>query len=88
MMSDVPAVLAREARRTNPDRIVYVPRHYDGSTSDGLNEHFLVFDGPDGSLMAVWTQSDPAHLLPDTRQCNHIVFSRSTDEGDTRESLR
>ena len=42
------------------------------------NEHFLVFDGPDGSLMAVWTQS--------TREGagdHRIVFSRSEDEGVT-----
>ena len=83
MMDNVHAALMREALRTNPDRIVYVPRHYDGSTPDGLNEHFLVFDGPDGTLMALWTQSPPGHLLPNTRQCNHIVFSRSSDEGET-----
>ena len=46
--------------------------------SDTGNEHFLVFDGPDGSLMTVWTQSS-AEAQPD----QHIAFSRSTDEGVT-----
>ena len=42
---------------TRPDYIVYIPKSMDGSTHDTGNEHFLVFDGPDGSLMTVWTQS-------------------------------
>jgi len=42
---------------TKPDYVVYVPKSMDGSTNDTGNEHFLVFDGPDNSLMAVWTQS-------------------------------
>ncbi len=49
--------LELEAVRTEPDYRVYTPRSVDGSTLDTGNEHFLVFDGPDGSLMAVWTQS-------------------------------
>jgi len=67
-----------ELRRTNPDYVVYVPRSLDGSTCDTGNEHFLVFDGPDGSLMTVWTQST-VEGQPDQR----IVFSRSDDEGET-----
>lgn len=80
-MSKIDDILQREIRRTRPDRIVYSPRHFDGSTGDGLNEHFLVFDGPDGSLMATWTQSPAASGMPGSRQHNHIVFSRSDDEG-------
>jgi hypothetical protein len=68
--------MQREARRSGPDYVVFVPRHWDGSTHDSHNEHFLVFDGPDGSLMAVWTQSI-SHPGPQ----NRIVFSRSDDEG-------
>ncbi len=67
-----------ELRRTQPDYIVYVPKSFDGSTGDTGNEHFLVFDGPDGSLMAVWTQSTHEGM-PDQR----IAFSRSDDEGKT-----
>jgi hypothetical protein len=80
---DVKAHLERELRRSKPDYICYVPGHWDGSTRDGLNEHFLVFDGPDGSMMAVWTQSDIGSGLPNTNQKNRIVFSRSTDDGVT-----
>ena len=65
-----------EVRRTRPDYVVYVPKSLDGSTGDTGNEHFLVFDGPDGSLMAVWTQSTHEGM-PDQR----IVFSRSDDGG-------
>lgn len=79
--TDVQAILKRELRRSEPDYITYVPGHWDGSTKDGLNEHFLVFDGPDGSFMAVWTQSDRASGLRGSRQKNRIMFSRSTDDG-------
>ncbi len=83
MSGSVGDVLQREARRTRPDHIVYLPGHYDGSTGDGLNEHFLVFDGPDGSLLAVWTQSAMASGIPGGLQVNRIVFARSDDEGET-----
>ncbi|NUP99541.1 MAG: exo-alpha-sialidase [Armatimonadetes bacterium] len=72
------ADLALELQRTHPDYVVYVPGSQDGSTGDTGNEHFLVFDGPDGSLMAVWTQST-IEGRPDQR----IVFTRSEDEGQT-----
>lgn len=75
--------LSREARRTNPDFIIHQPQNADGSAGDSGNEHFLVFDGPDGSLMAVWTQST-FEGKPD----QHIVFSRSADEGKTWEKTR
>lgn len=67
--------LRNELGRTKPDFTVYVPRRGAGDTG---NEHFLVFDGPDGSLMAVWTQST-FEGMPD----QHIVFSSSGDEGRT-----
>ena len=67
-----------ELARTGPDCVVYVPRSDDGSTGDTGNEHFLVFDGPDGSLMVVWTQSS-GEGSSDQR----IVFSRSDDEGQS-----
>lgn len=67
-----------EINRTRPDYVVYRPQSADGSTHDTGNEHFLVFDGPDGSLMAVWTQST-MEGQPDQR----IVFARSDDEGTT-----
>jgi hypothetical protein len=67
-----------EIQRTKPDYVVYRPKSDDGSTFDTGNEHFLVFDGPDGSLMVVWTQST-FEGRPDQR----IVFARSDDEGVT-----
>jgi hypothetical protein len=70
--------LQLEVRRTEPDYIVYFPRSADGSTCDTGNEHFLVFDGPDGSLLAVWTQSSYEGAGD-----HRIVFSRSPDEGLT-----
>ncbi|RKX30234.1 MAG: hypothetical protein DRP71_15380 [Verrucomicrobia bacterium] len=63
-----------ELNRTRPDYVVYVPK----GKEDTGNEHFLVFDGPDGSLMVVWTQST-FEGMPDQR----IKFSRSDDRGKT-----
>jgi len=63
-----------ELQRTKPDYVVYKPL----SENDRGNEHFLVFDAPDGSLMVIWTQST-YEGLPD----QHIVFARSDDRGHT-----
>ena len=63
---------------TQPDYVVFVPKVMDAGVTDTGNEHFLVFDGPDGSLMAVWTQSS-AESQPD----QHLAFARSDDEGVT-----
>lgn len=65
-------------RSTRPDFVVFRPTMAAGVVSDTGNEHFLAFDGPDGSLMAIWTQST-FEGQPD----QHIAFSRSTDEGQT-----
>jgi hypothetical protein len=70
--------LDAELRRSQPDYVVYKPGSVDGSTFDTGNEHFLVFDGPDGSLMCVWTQSSYEGAGD-----HRIVFSRSDDEGVT-----
>ena len=80
MANHVQATIQRELGRTNPDYVAYVPASWDDSTDDSHNEHFLTFDGPDGSLMAVWTQ---AWVLPGKGHVNRIVFSRSEDEGVT-----
>jgi hypothetical protein len=70
--------LSKEIRRTQSEYTVYVPKSADGSTADNGNEHFLVFPGPDGSLMAVWTQS-----TTEGHGDHRIVFSKSTDKGRT-----
>ena len=67
-----------ELKATRPDYVVFVPEVTDDRVSDTGNEHFLVFDGPDGSLMAIWTQST-SEGQPD----QHIVFAQSRDEGQT-----
>lgn len=76
------ARIAKQLHITKPDFIVFVPE-VSGGASDTGNEHFLVFDGPDGSLMAVWTQSSVENFSPNTPQDQHIVFSQSKDEGKT-----
>jgi len=75
------ALIPQQLRATKPDFVVYVPQVAADGLSDTGNEHFLVFDGPDGSLMAVWTQSSVENFSPDTPPDQHIVFSRSGDEG-------
>lgn len=77
--------ITRELQRTRPDYVVYVPKSMDGSTHDTGNEHFLVFDGPDGGadragggLKVVWTQS-----TMEGKGDQRIVFSHSEDEGAT-----
>lgn len=75
---DVRAILHREVMRSAPDYIVYVPKSWDSSTHDSHNEHLLVFDGPRGWLMAVWTQAQ-SQPGPDNRIC----FARSQDGGKT-----
>lgn len=75
------ARLFERAQLTHPDYLVYVPSSTDPMALDSTNEHFLVFDGPDGSLMTIWTQSwqDPAT----NHAVNHTMFARSEDEGQT-----
>ena len=67
--------LKTESLRTIPDYIIYSPKSSDGSTGDTGNEHFLVFDGPDGNYMAVWTQST-IEGYDDQR----LMFSTSPDK--------
>ena len=76
--SDVQAILKKELQRSQPDYVAFVPRSWDGSTHDSHNEHFLVFEGPDDSLMAIWTQS-----IGTNGPLNRILFSRSDDDGVT-----
>ncbi len=76
--ADLKARIPTQLRITKPDYIVFVPEVTDAGVNDTGNEHFLVTDGPNGSLLAVWTQSS-AEAQPD----QHIAFARSTDEGAT-----
>lgn len=73
---DVRAHLQTELQRSQPDYVVYVPGHYDPSCHDNHNEHFLVFGGPGGKMMAIWTQN-----VAKPGCANRIVFSSSSDGG-------
>jgi len=70
--------MKKEAMRSDHDYACYIPRSYDYSTHDSHNEHFLVFENPGDSLMAIWTQAvgrgEHGHR-------NRIVFSRSSNNG-------
>jgi hypothetical protein len=70
-------ILKQRSQLTKPDYITYIPGSWDDSADDRGNEHFLVFDGPDNSLMAVWTQA----WKSSKGNVNRIVFSRSDDQG-------
>lgn len=65
-----------EIGRTRPDYVVYAPKKADGSEFDAGNEQLMVFDGPGGMLMAVWTQSSY-----ESAGDHRIMFSRSADAG-------
>lgn len=78
-MDEAKAILQREARRTEPDYIAYVPNSVGSLSQDAHNEHFLVTEGPGDCLSAVWTQA----LAPESGPANRILFSRSEDDGET-----
>ena len=61
-----------------PDYVVFTPKQNNLVTGDIYNDHFQVFDKPDGRLFAVWTQ---ATVEGDVDQ--HIAFSKSVDKGLT-----
>src|SRR5580765_2184119 len=70
--------MRNELRVTRPDYVVFTPQLESDRVTDTGNEHFLVFDGPDRSLMAIWTQS-----THEGERDHHIVFSKSRNEGKT-----
>jgi hypothetical protein len=80
---DLRGRIAKELRATKPDFVVFVPKVEGDKVADTGNEHFLVFDGPDGSLMAVWTQSSVENFSAALPPDQHIAFARSDDEGKT-----
>lgn len=81
--AELKARIPSQLHSTKPDYVVFVPEVSDSSVSDTGNEHFLVFDGPDRLLMAVWTQSSVENSSPTTPGDQHIAFARSTDDGVT-----
>lgn len=61
-----------------PDYIVFVPKLDKYVRGDKYNDHFQVFDKPDGTLFAVWTQATKEADID-----QHIAFSKSSDKGLT-----
>ena len=74
-----------ESLRSKPDYITYVPEYSDGKHPDSRNEHFLVVEGKDGSLLAVWTQGCEKPGVLKNPPNNHILFSKSYNDGVTWE---
>ena len=66
-------------RSTSPDFIAYVPRLEDAQVADTGNEHFMVFAGPDKSLLTIWSQSSF-----EGQGDQHIVFAQSRDQSSAR----
>ncbi len=69
---------AQDILINKPDYVVFTPKKNKFITGDTYNDHFQVFDKPDGTLFAVWTQA--------TREGDidqHIAFSKSADKGLT-----
>lgn len=61
-----------------PDYVVFIPQQRREIVGDRYNDHFQVFDKPDGRLFAAWTQ---ATKEGDVDQ--HICFAKSVDKGRT-----
>jgi hypothetical protein len=73
----------RELMRCQPDYVTLAPEYRDGQPTSH-NEHFLVFEGADGSLMTIWTQACKSPDGPkNVGNVNHTMFSRSDDGGVT-----
>ena len=81
--ADLKARIPSQLAITKPDFIVFVPECTDERVNDTGNEHFLVFDGPDGSLMAVWTQSS-AESQPDLLDVPLLVPGHADRPGTGR----
>ena len=72
------AAYATDILVNEPDFVVFTPKGNNLIMGDVYNDHFQVFDKPDGTLFAVWTQ---ATYEGDIDQ--HIAFSKSVDKGMT-----
>ncbi len=63
---------------SKPDYVVFAPRAELDQRGDTYNDHFQVFDKPDGRLFATWTQASK-----EGNKDQHIAFSHSEDKGLT-----
>ena len=78
----------REAYRSQPDYVTFIPEYTSEGIPESGNEHFLVFESAKGALMAVWTsRNEPMpNIPPGEGPNNHILFSKSLDGGVTWET--
>ena len=74
---------ATDVQFSKPDYIVYIPTVEQGRVGDTYNDHFQVFDKPNGKLFALWCQATVEGALD-----MHVSFSRSFDKGKTWEPPR
>ena len=70
----------KDVHFTKPDFVVFVPNVEPEKLGDTYNDHFQVFDKPNGILFVVWCQATCEGALD-----QHVAFSRSFDKGKTWE---
>ncbi|MDO4586062.1 MAG: sialidase family protein [Planctomycetia bacterium] len=63
---------------TKPDYIVYIPQVEPEKLGDCYNDHFQVFDKPDGTMFALTCQATCEGAID-----QHVAFLRSLDHGKT-----
>ncbi|MDR3196451.1 MAG: glycoside hydrolase [Planctomycetaceae bacterium] len=68
---------------SKPDYVVFVPEVEPEKLGDMYNDHFQVFDKPNGKLFAVWCQASVEGALD-----QHVAFSQSNNKGKTWEKPR
>jgi hypothetical protein len=68
---------------SKPDYVVFVPEVEPENVGDMYNDHFQVFDKPNGMYFALWCQAS-IEGAPD----QHVSFSRSKDKAKTWEKPR
>lgn len=69
---------AEDVLTSHPDFIVYIPKVEPEVLGDCYNDHFQVFDGPDGVLFATTCQATCEGALD-----QHVTLFRSDDKGKT-----
>ena len=74
---------AEDVLFSKPDYIVFIPSVDADELGDTYNDHFQVFDKPNGKLFALWCQATVEGALD-----QHVTFSRSFDKGKTWEPPR
>ena len=68
----------KDVQTSKPDFIVYIPKVEPENLGDCYNDHFQVFDGPNGKLFATVCQATCEGALD-----QHIALLRSDDCGKT-----